>query len=110
MHHPLCCRLYNMGVISTKKSLVQLEKLSTASFCRRRLAVVAVRLKMAQTVREAVTYVEQGHIRVGPETVTDPAFLVTRTMEDFVTWADTSKIKRKVAKYNDKLDDYDLLN
>ena len=52
----------------------------------------------------------QGHIRVGPDTVTDPAFLVTRTFEDFVTWVDTSKIKRKVMKYNDKLDDFDLLN
>jgi U3 small nucleolar ribonucleoprotein protein IMP3 len=30
-------------------------------------------------------------------------------MEDFVTWVDTSKIKRAVLKYNDKLDDYDLL-
>jgi U3 small nucleolar ribonucleoprotein protein IMP3 len=35
---------------------------------------------------------------------------VTRSFEDFVTWVDTSKIKRKVMKYNDKLDDYDLLN
>jgi hypothetical protein len=52
----------------------------------------------------------QGHIRVGPETVTDPAFLVTRPMEDFVTWVDTSKIRRKVQAYNDALDDYDLLN
>ena len=41
--------------------------------------------------------------------MTDPAVLVTRTFEDFVTWVDTSKIKRKVMKYNDKLDDYDLL-
>ena len=38
---------------------MQVEKLSTASFCRRRLAVVMVRLKMAQTLREAVTFVEQ---------------------------------------------------
>ena len=43
------------------------------------------------------------------ETVTEPAFLVTRTMEDFVTWVDTSKIRRKITKYNDKLDDYELL-
>jgi hypothetical protein len=28
---------------------------------------------------------------------------------DFVTWVDSSKIKRAIAKYNDKLDDYDLL-
>lgn len=104
------CRLYDMGVISTKKSLVQLEKLSTASFCRRRLSVVMVRLKMSENVREAVTFIEQGHVRVGPDTITDPSYLVTRSMEDFVTWVDTSKIKRKVLQYNDKLDDYDLLD
>jgi U3 small nucleolar ribonucleoprotein protein IMP3 len=103
-------KLYDMGVITTKKSLVQLEKLSTASFCRRRLSVVMVRLKMAETLREAVTFIEQGHVRVGPDTVTDSAYLVTRSMEDFVTWVDTSKIKRKVLKYNDKLDDFDLLD
>ena len=99
-----------MGVITTKKSLGQLEKLSTSSFFRRRLSVVMVRLRMAETLREAVTFIEQGHIRVGPDTITDPAFLVTRSMEDFVTWVDTSKIKRNVMQYNDKLDDYDLLN
>jgi len=103
-------KLYNMGVIPTKKSLLLCDKISTSSFCRRRLAVVMVRLKMAETLREAVTFIEQGHIRVGPETVTDPAFLVTRNFEDFVTWVDSSKIKSKIMKYNDKLDDYDLLN
>lgn len=35
------------------------------------------RLKFAETMREAVTLVEQGHIRVGPETITDPAYLVS---------------------------------
>ena len=69
-----------------------------------------VRLKMAETVKEAVTMVEQGHIRVGPDTVTDPAFLVNRTMEDFVTWIDNSAYKRKIMRYNDKLDDFDLLS
>ena len=69
-----------------------------------------VRLKLAEYLKEAVTFIEQGHIRVGPETVTDPAFLVTRNMEDFVTWVDSSKIKRKLLQYNDKLDDYDMLN
>jgi hypothetical protein len=52
-------RLYNMGVIPTKKSLVLLEKLSTSSFCRRRLSVVMVRLRMAETLREACTFIEQ---------------------------------------------------
>jgi U3 small nucleolar ribonucleoprotein protein IMP3 len=46
---------------------------------------------------------------VGVDTITDPAFLVTRSMEDHVKWVDTSKIRRVVMRYNDKLDDYDLL-
>lgn len=69
-----------------------------------------MRLKFAEQLKEAVTYIEQGHIRVGPETVSDAAFLVTRNMEDFITWVDSSKIKRKVLEYNDKLDDYDAMN
>ena len=48
-------------------------------------------------------------MRVGTETIVDPAFHVSRSMEDFVTWVNTSKIKRTVANYNDQLDDYDLL-
>uniref|UniRef100_A0A7S1U2R4 U3 small nucleolar ribonucleoprotein protein IMP3 n=1 Tax=Phaeomonas parva TaxID=124430 RepID=A0A7S1U2R4_9STRA len=102
-------KLYELGVIDTKKSLEKAERISAAAFCRRRLPVVMVRLKMAETVRLAAQYVEQGHVRVGPNTVTDPGFLAKRTMEDFVTWADSSKMKRHIAKYNDKLDDYDLL-
>ncbi|KAJ4833093.1 hypothetical protein Tsubulata_001073 [Turnera subulata] len=103
-------KLYNMGVIPSRKSLALCDKLSVSSFCRRRLSTVLVRLKFAEHLKEAVTYIEQGHIRVGPETVTDPAFLVTRNMEDFVTWVDTSKIKRKVLQYNEKVDDYDMMN
>ncbi|KAH9676100.1 S4 RNA-binding domain-containing protein [Citrus sinensis] len=103
-------KLYNMGVIPSRKSLALCDHLSVSSFCRRRLATILVRLKFAEHLKEAVTYIEQGHIRVGPETVTDPAFLVTRNMEDFITWVDTSKIKRKVLEYNDKVDDYDAMN
>ena len=58
---------------------------------------------------KAITFIEQGHVRVGTEVVTDPAFLVTRNMEDFVTWVDSSKIKRSIMQYRDNLDDYDLL-
>ncbi|KAF3337863.1 U3 small nucleolar ribonucleoprotein IMP3-like protein [Carex littledalei] len=102
-------KLYNMGVIPSKKSLLKCEKLSVSSFCRRRLATVMVKLKFAEHPREAVIYIEQGRVRVGPETVTDPAFHVTRNMEDFVTWVDSSKIKRKVLAYNEQLDDYDAM-
>ena len=63
------------------------------------------RLKFVERLKEAVTYIGQGHVRAGPNKVTDPAFLETRNMEDFSTWVDSSKIKRKVLRYNDKLDD-----
>lgn len=103
-------KLYNIGVIPTRKSLALCNELSVSSFCRRRLSTVLVRLKFAEHLKEAVTYIEQGHVRVGPETVTDAAYLVTRNMEDFVTWVDSSKIKKKVLQYNEQLDDYDAMN
>jgi U3 small nucleolar ribonucleoprotein protein IMP3 len=64
---------------------------------------------MAPDLKAATTFIEGGQVRVGTEVVTDPAFLVTRNMEDFVTWVDSSKIKRTIHKYRDKLDDFDLL-
>ena len=103
-------RLYGAGLVSSTQTMGLVDKMTASSFCRRRIGVVMVRMKMSETVREAVGLVEQGHVRVGPQVVTDPAFLVTRKMEDYLTWVDTSKIKRTVTKYNDKLDDYDLLN
>lgn len=85
------------------------NKVSVSAFARRRLPVVMTRLRMAENVSTAVRLVEQGHVRVGTEVVTDPAFLVTRKVEDFVTWVDSSKIKRTILKYKDQLDDFDLL-
>ena len=102
-------KLYNMGVLDRTNSLAQIEGLSVSSFCRRRLPVVMVRLKMSENLKEATTFIEQGQIRVGPNVITDPAYLVSRTLEDYVTWVDSSKIKRAIMKYNDKLDDFDLL-
>lgn len=103
-------RLYKLGLVQIKKSLAVCEKISVSAFCRRRLPVVMVKLRLAETVKGAVELIEQGHIRVGPQVITDPAFHVSRNMEDFVTWTDNSTIKRKVLKYNDKLDDFDLLS
>ena len=54
------------------------NKVTVAAFCRRRLPVVMTRLRMCETVHNGVRFVEQGHVRVGPEVVVDPAYLVTR--------------------------------
>ena len=41
------------------------------------------RLRMAETVQAATKLIEQGHVRVGTEPVTDTAFLVTRNYGGF---------------------------
>lgn len=76
-------KLFDMGIVGTggggKGKLSDVEhKVTVSAFARRRLGVVMTRLQMADTVQAAVKFVEQGHVRVGPEVVTDPAYLVTR--------------------------------
>ena len=72
-----------MGLIPTKWSLELANKITASSFCRRRLPVVMVRAKMADSVKNATQFVEQGHVRVGPEVVKDPAFIPIATVLDF---------------------------
>jgi U3 small nucleolar ribonucleoprotein protein IMP3 len=138
MEGQLLSKLYDMGVLNTSAKLSDVDnKLTVAAFCRRRLAVFMCMSKMAETVSavrflklvfvtllnhiQAVKFIEQGHVRVGPDTITDPAFLVSRyarspflhcpplkehsqrRMEDFVTWVDTSKLKRTIMAYNDEV-------
>jgi len=107
-------KLWDIGILGIggggKGKLSDVEhKVTVSAFCRRRLGVVMTRLRMAETISAANKFIEQGHVRVGTEVVTDSAFLVTRNMEDFVTWVDSSKIKRNILKYRDRLDDFDLL-
>ncbi|KAL7465120.1 hypothetical protein ACHAXS_005444 [Conticribra weissflogii] len=109
MTDQLLDKLYNTGILTTTKSLKKAEEITASALCRRRLPVVMVRMKMAQNLKMAITFIEQGQVRVGPNVVTDPAFMVTRSMEDFVTWVDSSKIRQAVYKYNDKLDDFDMM-
>ncbi|KAL0966754.1 hypothetical protein UPYG_G00299730 [Umbra pygmaea] len=102
-------KLYSTGLIPTKQNLSLTEKVTASAFCRRRLPCIMVNLRMAQNLKTAISFIEQGHVRVGPEIITDPAFLITRNMEDFVTWVDTSKIKQHVMTYNEERDDFDLV-
>ena len=44
---------------------------------------------------------------MGSDVVKDPAFLVTRNLEDFVTWVDTSAIRKHVMEYKEMRDDYE---
>jgi U3 small nucleolar ribonucleoprotein protein IMP3 len=109
MTDQLIDKLYNMGLITSKQSLALVAKITASAFCRRRLPVILVKNKYCENLKEAITFIEQGQIRIGPEIITDPAYHVTRSMEDFITWVDNSKIKKKVLAYNELLDDFDFL-
>eukprot|EP00400_MALV-I_sp_L67-5_P001098 gene1099-535_t len=102
-------KLFTMGVASTEQSLETVEKIPASAFCRRRLAVMVVRLRFCQHLQEAVTYIEQGHFRIGPDVVNNPAMHVTRDMEDHIHWTEGSAIKRTIKEFNDELDDFELL-
>ena len=68
-----------MGILANKGKMSEVEtKVTVSAFCRRRLSVIMTKLRMAENVKAAVTLIEQGHVRVGPEVITDPAYLVTR--------------------------------
>ena len=103
-------KLFQMGLVTQRQGLEECEKVNVAAFCRRRLPVVMHRLKMAETVKEAVMYIEQGHVKVGIDTVTDPAFHVDRAMEDHITWVKDSKIRQQIKDYEGERDDFDLMN
>jgi U3 small nucleolar ribonucleoprotein protein IMP3 len=79
-------KLWDMGVLGTggggKGKLSDVEhKVTVSAFARRRLPVVMQRLGMADHLQSAVKFVEQGHVRVGTEVISDPAFLVTRFVQ-----------------------------
>eukprot|EP01097_Dermamoeba_algensis_P005579 TRINITY_DN3542_c0_g1_i1.p2 TRINITY_DN3542_c0_g1~~TRINITY_DN3542_c0_g1_i1.p2 ORF type:complete len:183 (+),score=41.45 TRINITY_DN3542_c0_g1_i1:582-1130(+) len=103
-------KLYDLGFVNKETdSLTACSKFNVSTICRRRFPVVLVRMKFAENLKAACTFIEHGHLRIGSDIITDPEYVVPRNMEDFITWVDSSKIKRTIMKYNDELDDFDLL-
>eukprot|EP01129_Flabellula_baltica_P012482 TRINITY_DN5644_c0_g1_i2.p1 TRINITY_DN5644_c0_g1~~TRINITY_DN5644_c0_g1_i2.p1 ORF type:complete len:141 (+),score=23.30 TRINITY_DN5644_c0_g1_i2:56-478(+) len=55
-------KAYSMGIIPTQKNLQQIAKVSASSFCRRRLAVILVKNKYCENLKQASTYIEHGRL------------------------------------------------
>lgn len=75
--------------------------------CERRISNILVKNKMVENLRDAVKFVEQGHVSIGVKVVSDGNVLVSEEMEKYVRWSYGSKIKRKVDEFNEGVDDYD---
>ena len=59
-----------------------------------------------ETLQESETFIQHGHVMIGNEIIKDPDFLVTRRLEDHITWRDNSKILRKIEEFKNQADDY----
>lgn len=105
----VAAKLHEMGVLDSPDELQKMKTVPAERFCRRRLSTVLKMRDMAPTIQQAELFILHGHVRVGPEVINDPAFIVTRAMEDFLTWSNASKIRRTIASYRGEVDDYDLL-
>jgi len=99
-------KLYDMGLIQERLGLAEIDKLGVENFCKRRLSAVLVKMRMAGNHKLASEMIEHGHVRVGVTQVRDPAFLVPRALEPFVTWVDSSKIKKHVENFASQGEDY----
>ena len=61
-----------------------------------------------ETLKEAETFIQHGHVMIGNDAIKDIDFLVPRRLEDHITWSDASKIKKKIQEFKDQVDDYDF--
>jgi U3 small nucleolar ribonucleoprotein protein IMP3 len=104
-------KLYQMGVLDSVDELDRgLSKITVGRFCRRRISYLLKVQHFAENVSLANDFIRHGHIRIGPNVISDPAFLVPRNMEDYITWTNQSVIKDTIRKYNDEYDAYEALN
>ncbi|WUR02808.1 U3 small nucleolar ribonucleoprotein IMP3 [Vairimorpha necatrix] len=98
-------RLYDLGLINTKK-LKDCTKIKVSDFCERRLPMLMKKNKMMPNFTDASRFVEHGHVRLGHKVVSETSIIISRAMEDFINWVDSSKIKKKIDEYNEERDDY----
>lgn len=104
----LTTKLYEMGLISDRTGLAEVDKCGVEAFCKRRLPSVLVALKMAPNCKFASDFIEHGHVRVAATQVRDPAFLVPRELDDYVTWTAGSAIRKQIESFGNTRDDAEL--
>ncbi|KAH9385832.1 U3 small nucleolar ribonucleoprotein IMP3 [Nematocida major] len=96
----LSSRLFSLGLINAK-TLLECAGISVAAFCKRRLSSVLESTKIVPDIKTAVTFIGDGHIKVGTEIVTDPSLIVSRTMQDYITWREGSAVKRTIDEFTE---------
>ncbi|GAB2266611.1 hypothetical protein Dimus_001606 [Dionaea muscipula] len=66
---------YGQGVDDIKELILSKLPISPAYYPKMKVVVCYGKVADGRIRKEAVTYIEQGHVRVGMETVVDPRFM-----------------------------------
>ncbi|KAI5185876.1 U3 small nucleolar ribonucleoprotein IMP3 [Nematocida homosporus] len=96
----LVAKLHTLGLVKGK-SLLDCAKVGVSSFCRRRLSTIVADLKMVPDIKTAANFIKHGHIKVGTQIINDPGLIISRAMEDYITWREGSKIKATIEQFTD---------
>ena len=57
-------KLYQIGLIKNRTNLKDADLMGISTFCRRRLAFILFKNKYCESIKQAVSYIEQGQIRI----------------------------------------------
>lgn len=84
-------RLYRQGLINdTSVPLDNVLSLDIRAVLERRLQTLVVRRGLAKSMYQARQMIVHGHVAVAGRRVTSPGFLVSRELEDQISYAPTS--------------------
>jgi len=89
-------RLYKLGLVEKNATLTDVLNLTVEKILDRRLQTIVVKKGLANTFKQARQLITHGHIGVENRRVKFPGFMVTRELEDKVSYFNyVPKVKMK---------------
>jgi small subunit ribosomal protein S4 len=86
-------KLYKMGLLSKNADLDDVLSLNIEILLERRLQTVIIKKNMANTPKQARQLITHGHIAVEGRRTIFPSFIITRDLEDKISFYKGSSIK-----------------
>lgn len=86
-------KLHKMGLLGKNADLDDVLSLSLENLLERRLQTVILKKNMANTTKQARQLITHGHITIEGRRIVYPSFIVTRDLEDQISFYKESPIK-----------------
>jgi small subunit ribosomal protein S4 len=94
MEDELLARLKRLGVLNETAVLDDVLDLTIEGILERRLQTIVLRKGLAKTAQQARQLITHGHIAIGDQRVTIPAYIVTKPEESQIAYAVQSSLTR----------------